>query len=325
MVAVRDDYVKGSVAALEHKIDILTDQVAFLVAQQRPQDDLMAEIGPIGREVLKVAIQKFGELEDKGYTDFARELIRVLDVVVTHYGAEDVRQLGDNVVRILDTIKNITQPDIMAIASEATDVIRDADATEAPGVFGMLKSAKDEDVRRGVAVTLEILRHVGRAAPRMSRGAPSAKSRKLQRMIGPTRGAALSRASSQKERPKRLRKNGPTCSSPSSIRSKSNEITIQIDGVSITGEGYLANHEAWTEELAQKIADQLGVGELNERHWKVIHFARKDFLDNGASPNIRRIAVGSGVGTRDIYQLFKKAPGQTAARIAGIPKPAGCI
>ncbi len=54
-------------------------------------------------------------------------------------------------------------------------------------------------------------------------------------------------------------------------------------------------------------------------------FARKDFLENKASPNIRRLTQGTSLATKDIYALFPKAPARTIAKIAGIPKPTGCI
>lgn len=53
--------------------------------------------------------------------------------------------------------------------------------------------------------------------------------------------------------------------------------------------------------------------------------ARNDYLEHGASPNIRRVTTISDVTTKELYQLFPKAPGMTLARVAGIPKPVGCI
>ena len=58
---------------------------------------------------------------------------------------------------------------------------------------------------------------------------------------------------------------------------------------------------------------------------EVIRFARLEYLSQSASPNIRRLTSGTGLTTREIYALFPKAPGRSIARVAGIPKPAGCI
>jgi TusE/DsrC/DsvC family sulfur relay protein len=73
-----------------------------------------------------------------------------------------------------------------------------------------------------------------------------------------------------------------------------------------------------------KIAAAQGVG-MSEAHWKVVEFVRADFEATKVSPNIRRITQATGVSTKDLYTLFPKAPARTVAKIAGIPKPAGCI
>jgi tRNA 2-thiouridine synthesizing protein E len=57
----------------------------------------------------------------------------------------------------------------------------------------------------------------------------------------------------------------------------------------------------------------------------VLRWIRQDFLATGASPNVRRVAGGSGVGTRRMYELFPRTPGKTAAMLAGVPKPIGCV
>ena len=53
--------------------------------------------------------------------------------------------------------------------------------------------------------------------------------------------------------------------------------------------------------------------------------ARADFAATGSSPNIRRLTQVAGVSTKDLYVLFPRAPGRTIAKIAGLPKPAGCL
>lgn len=76
--------------------------------------------------------------------------------------------------------------------------------------------------------------------------------------------------------------------------------------------------------MAVQIAAAEGIA-LTDTHWQVLDWARAEFLDSGSSPNVRRLSKGSGVEIRAIYQLFPKAPGKAVARLAGIPKPGGCI
>ena len=70
---------------------------------------------------------------------------------------------------------------------------------------------------------------------------------------------------------------------------------------------------------------QLQGVELTDEHWHVLETARKDFEATGTSPNLRRLTEVASVTTKDLYRLFPKAPGRTLAKIAGLPKPAGCL
>jgi tRNA 2-thiouridine synthesizing protein E len=52
---------------------------------------------------------------------------------------------------------------------------------------------------------------------------------------------------------------------------------------------------------------------------------RKEYLEKGTGPTVRALGKTSGVPIKDLYQLFPKGPAKIAARVAGIPKPRGCI
>jgi len=95
--------------------------------------------------------------------------------------------------------------------------------------------------------------------------------------------------------------------------------------VELNEEGFLQDAAQWTPEVALGIAAEVGLPELNDKHWKVISFCREDAVTQGTPPGLRRISKLSGVGTKELYQLFPKGPGKLAARIAGLPKPKGCV
>jgi tRNA 2-thiouridine synthesizing protein E len=95
--------------------------------------------------------------------------------------------------------------------------------------------------------------------------------------------------------------------------------------LAIDADGNLANRSEWNEEVASEIAAIEGIPELTLQHWAVINFMRSVFEKEGDSPSIRRLTKESGVDTKTLYQLFPKGPAKKAARIAGLPKPKGCI
>lgn len=90
-------------------------------------------------------------------------------------------------------------------------------------------------------------------------------------------------------------------------------------------DGNLANPKEWTEEIAKELATEEGIEKLTDRHWLVVNLMRKEFLEKGDAPSIRRLTKESGVDTKELYALFPKGPAKKAAKIAGIPKPKGCI
>ena len=95
--------------------------------------------------------------------------------------------------------------------------------------------------------------------------------------------------------------------------------------VSVNDEGFLTDPGQWTEEMAPQIARSEGIAELTPRHWQVIRFMRAQYQAKGTGPTVRVLGKTSGVTVKELYQLFPKGPAKVAAKIAGIPKPRGCI
>ena len=101
---------------------------------------------------------------------------------------------------------------------------------------------------------------------------------------------------------------------------------LRINGRSVTvdDEGFLVSAGDWDREVAAEIARGAGIT-LDEGHWKVIEFCRKDFESTGTAPGLRRITKRAGIPTKEIYKLFPGGPGKLAARIAGLHKPTSCV
>ena len=95
--------------------------------------------------------------------------------------------------------------------------------------------------------------------------------------------------------------------------------------IETTEDGFLINASDWNKDIAIEIAKEEGIEELNDRHMLVVNFMREVFEKTGDGPSIRKLTKESGVPTKELYALFPKGPAKKAARIAGIPKPKGCI
>ena len=95
--------------------------------------------------------------------------------------------------------------------------------------------------------------------------------------------------------------------------------------VELKDEGFFEDPNAWTPEMAEEMAKAEGIDALTPDHWKVLEYMRKEYFEKGTGPTVRVLGKNSGVDVKALYQLFPKGPAKMAARLAGIPKPKGCI
>ena len=90
-------------------------------------------------------------------------------------------------------------------------------------------------------------------------------------------------------------------------------------------DGFLENPEVWNERAALDFASTEGVTELTEAHWKVINYLRQYYLQFGIAPMIRKLCKETGFKLNEIYAMFPSGPAKGACKLAGLPKPTGCV
>jgi TusE/DsrC/DsvC family sulfur relay protein len=102
-------------------------------------------------------------------------------------------------------------------------------------------------------------------------------------------------------------------------------VTYAGTPVTVNDEGFFTDPGQWRADMAPLIARQEGIPQLTQRHWQVIKFMRQEYDSKGTGPTVRVLGKTSGVTVRELYQLFPHGPAKEAAKIAGIPKPRGCV
>lgn len=100
--------------------------------------------------------------------------------------------------------------------------------------------------------------------------------------------------------------------------------TIAGTEVDVNEEGYLTDMSQWNEAIAAAIAVEENIGVLGEGHMKVIRYLREQQA-KGAPLTIRSMGKSGVVTTKELYDLFPGGPLKKSSKIAGIPKPVGCI
>lgn len=127
--------------------------------------DLAETVGPLANEAFGKAVHELTELERKGYFTFAQGGMQIMDNVVTSFTEEDVNRFGDNVVLILNTVKEMTQPEIMNFVRNTLMVAeQEIDKPVDISYTGLMRQMRDPEVRRGLALTMRVLHVVGAQA-----------------------------------------------------------------------------------------------------------------------------------------------------------------
>ena len=136
-----------------------------LLDQMESIADLIDTLGPLSDEAFSKTIATLADLEHKGYFTFARGSRRILDNIVTSFSADDVDRLGDNVVLILNTVKEMTQPEIMTFVRNTLLIAeQEIEKPVDTSMLGLVRQMQDPAVRRGLALTMRVLHVVGSQA-----------------------------------------------------------------------------------------------------------------------------------------------------------------
>jgi len=98
------------------------------------------------------------------------------------------------------------------------------------------------------------------------------------------------------------------------------DVTIDVDE-----DGFMEKPELWSEQVALALASSEQLSDLNESHWKVIHYLRDYYQKFGIAPMIRKLCKETGFSLKEIYELFPSGPAKGACKVAGLAKPTGCV
>ena len=142
------------------------DTLERSVAQLASLAELASDLQPILGQLVETMVARAAEFEQRGYFEFVEATAGVVDRVVTSYSKDDVEALGDNVVQILDIVKDLTQPEVLAVAQRLLDAVHRqaeleaATQTDPPSLFALAGRLRDPEIRRGMGRALDTLQAV---------------------------------------------------------------------------------------------------------------------------------------------------------------------
>jgi uncharacterized protein YjgD (DUF1641 family) len=155
------DYINtGDVLHLGKKLLRNINTFNKMFDQLESARDFIEDATPLMRESIIDFMAKMDEFDRKGYFSFFKELETIMDNIVTSFTVEDVKALGDNVVTILNTVKNLTQPDMLNAINNAVSVYKklDIEIEQNISYFELFKRMNTPEMRNGIAFGIKFLK-----------------------------------------------------------------------------------------------------------------------------------------------------------------------
>jgi tRNA 2-thiouridine synthesizing protein E len=91
-------------------------------------------------------------------------------------------------------------------------------------------------------------------------------------------------------------------------------------------DGFIRDPDLWNEDMAVFLAEHAeGIIELTDDHWKIIRYLNEYYHEFGIAPMIRKLCKATGFKLKYVYKLFPSGPAKGACKVAGLPKPTGCV
>jgi uncharacterized protein YjgD (DUF1641 family) len=140
------DRMEGIIDAVTHRLESL--------------EDMREDLWPMVQGASHQISVKLHDLEQRGAVGFAKEAFRVGERIATSFSEEDVRQLGENVVHILHTVRSLTQPEVLELADRAAAAVQENDAHPVKRM-SLWRAMRDPEIRRGMSLMLTVLREMG--------------------------------------------------------------------------------------------------------------------------------------------------------------------
>jgi uncharacterized protein YjgD (DUF1641 family) len=143
-----------------------TRNLNHMLDQLEGASNLFEDLKPLGKQIFGELLETLDDLDRRGYFAFGREMMALADTVVTSFSVEDIRMLRQNVVSILFTVRNFTQPEMLNAVNKAVEFYNKLDVTveRDVGYRSLIQQLRDPEVRRGIAFLLQFAKGMAQTA-----------------------------------------------------------------------------------------------------------------------------------------------------------------
>ncbi len=158
MVNLDLDQVKGLVLRILRNIENMNNFLEMFESIT----DLMKDAGPIVNEVIIDFTKKLNELDQKGYFEFFAETGKIFDNIITHYSTKDVKELADNVVTIMETVRSATQPEMMSALNNGLKIYGSMEMDNVPeySIFKVMREMNQPEMKRALGFFVTFMKNM---------------------------------------------------------------------------------------------------------------------------------------------------------------------
>ncbi len=157
-VELDGEAVKMLMLKFVRNIDTINEMFEMLESA----NDFLKDVSPVLHQMGLDGIKMMNEMEQKGYIDFFREGMNIMDNIVTHFSTDDVKLLADNIVTIMETVKELTQPDMLKAINSGVVVYKSIDVEDIPeySMFKAMREMNSKEMRRGIGFMITFLKNI---------------------------------------------------------------------------------------------------------------------------------------------------------------------
>jgi uncharacterized protein YjgD (DUF1641 family) len=140
------------------------DTISEMFEMMESVNDLAKDVTPVLHQMGLDGIHMMNEFEQKGYFDFMREAMKIMDNIVTSFTVEDVKLLADNIVTILETVRSLTQPDMLKAINSGLVVYKsiEIENVEEYSLWKALKAMNSKEMKKGLGFMVTFLQNIAR-------------------------------------------------------------------------------------------------------------------------------------------------------------------
>lgn len=153
------------IACLIIKILQNIDTFHELLDMMESARDFMKDITPILHQVGLDAVHKMNELDQKGYFDYIRKLVHLLDTWIKVFPLEDLQKVEDGMAIIAGILRNLSDPYLLTALNKTTRIISEVkmdDEKDILSLWQILKQLRSKEVRKSILYSLRVAKEIAK-------------------------------------------------------------------------------------------------------------------------------------------------------------------